>query len=126
MCELAVVNSRHGRLEQLAEQGQKGARAALALAENPKDFLARLQIGVTFTAIVAGTFSGATLAKTLDDLLLTYPVIAPYASAIAISVVVVTITYLTSRAAPCVGKEPARKPALQEIATGGELCWKLC
>ena len=42
MCELAVVNSRHGRLEQLAEQGQKAARAALALAEKtPKHFLIR-------------------------------------------------------------------------------------
>ena len=95
MSELAVVNSRHGRLEQLAAQGQSGARAALALANDPKRFLARVQIGVTFTAIVAGTFSGATLSKRLQDFLLAYPVVAPYAKTIAIGIVVVTVTYLT-------------------------------
>jgi len=109
MCELAVVNSRHGRLEQLAEEGRKGARAALALAENPKDFLARVQIGVTFTAIVAGTFSGATLAKRLEDFLLPYPVAAPYAKSIAIGVVVVTVTYLTLVIGELVPKHVALK-----------------
>jgi putative hemolysin len=95
MSELAVVNSRRGRLEQLAAQGQSGARAALTLADDPKSFLARVQIGVTFTAIVAGTFSGATLAKRLQDLLLTYPVATPYAQTVSIGIVVVVVTYLT-------------------------------
>jgi len=70
MSELAVVNSRRGRLEQLAEQGQRGARAALVLADDPKNFLARVQIGMTFTAIVTGTLSGATLAKGFGTFLL--------------------------------------------------------
>jgi putative hemolysin len=38
MSELAVVNSRHGRLEQPAAQGHRGARAALALAGIPSVF----------------------------------------------------------------------------------------
>ena len=109
MSELAVVNSRRGRLEQLAAQGQKGARAALALADDPKRFLARVQIGVTFTAIVAGTFSGATLAKRLQDFLLTYPVVAPYAQTIAIGIVVVIVTYLTLVVGELVPKHVALK-----------------
>jgi len=109
MSELAVVNSRRGRLEQLAEQGQSGARAALALADDPKSFLARVQIGVTFTAIVAGTFSGATLAKRLQDFLLAYPVVGPYAQPIAIGIVVVAVTYLTLVVGELVPKHVALK-----------------
>ena len=109
MSELGVVNSRYGRLEQLAAQGQSGARAALALADDPKRFLARVQIGVTFTAIVAGTFSGATLAKRLQDFLLAYPVVAPYAKTIAIGIVVVTVTYLTLVVGELVPKHVALK-----------------
>jgi len=90
MSELAVVNSRHGRLEQLVAEGHRGARAALKLAEDPRDFLARVQIGVTFTAIVAGTFSGATLATRLQDLLLGYPPAAPYARPLSIGIVVLS------------------------------------
>ncbi len=109
MSELAVVNSRRGRLEQLAAQGQSGARAALVLADDPKRFLACVQIGVTFTAIVAGTFSGATLAKRLQDFLLTYPVVAPYAKTVAIGIVVVTVTYLTLVVGELVPKHVALK-----------------
>ena len=109
MSELAVVNSRRGRLEQLAEQGQRGARAALALADNPKSFLARVQIGVTLTAIIAGTFSGATLAKRLQDSLLGYPVVGPYAQTISIVIVVVVVTYLTLVIGELVPKHVALK-----------------
>src|SRR5208337_1184557 len=109
MSELAVVNSRRGRLEQLAAQGQRGARAALALADDPKRFLAGVQIGMTFTAIVAGTFSGATLAQRLQDLLLTYPVLVPYAKTIAIGIVVISVTYLTLVAGELVPKHVALK-----------------
>ncbi len=109
MSELAVINSRRGRLEQLAAQGKNGARTAVALAEDPKRFLAGVQIGVTFTAIVAGTFSGATLANRLQDLLFTYPVFAPYAKTIAIGIVVVTVTYLTLVVGELVPKHVALK-----------------
>jgi len=110
MSELAVVNSRRGRLEQLAAQGHRGASAALALAEDTKRFLACVQIGVTFTAIVAGTFSGATLAKRLQDLLLSsYPLVTPYAKTVAIGIVVVTVTYLTLVAGELVPKHVALK-----------------
>ncbi|MGO9606440.1 MAG: hemolysin family protein [Candidatus Binataceae bacterium] len=109
MSELAVVNSRHGRLEQLAEEGHKGARAALALADDPKRFLAGVQIGVTFTAIVTGTFSGATLAKSLGELLNNYSILTPYTQPVAIGIVVVAVTYLTLVIGELVPKHVALK-----------------
>jgi putative hemolysin len=81
----------------------------LALADDPKRFLACVPIGVTFTAIVAGTFSSATLARRLQEFLLRDAVAAPYAKTIAIGIVVVTVTYLTLVVGELVPKHVALK-----------------
>ncbi|HEY0420399.1 MAG TPA: CNNM domain-containing protein, partial [Acetobacteraceae bacterium] len=47
MSELAVVSSRRVRLQRLAENGSKGARAALNLVADPSRFLSTVQIGIT-------------------------------------------------------------------------------
>ena len=59
LSELAVVSARKARLEMLADRGVAGARAAIALSENPGKFLSTVQIGITLVGIVAGAFSGA-------------------------------------------------------------------
>ncbi|MBC7514948.1 MAG: DUF21 domain-containing protein [Alkalinema sp. FL-bin-369] len=46
MSELAIVSSRKVRLQQSANQGDKGARMALKLANDPNNFLAAAQIGI--------------------------------------------------------------------------------
>src|SRR3712207_6296451 len=63
--ELAVVSSRKLRLQQRAEAGDAGARAALELADQPNRFLSTVQIGITLVGILAGAFGGATLAETV-------------------------------------------------------------
>lgn len=60
MSELAIVSSRKSRLEHLANQGSRGARAALRLIDDPSRFLSTVQIGITLIGIIAGAFSGAT------------------------------------------------------------------
>ena len=54
MAELAVVSSRRTRLEQLAEEGSRGARAALRLLDDPTRFLSAVQIGITLIGVLAG------------------------------------------------------------------------
>jgi putative hemolysin len=49
----------------LAEDGSKGARAALELLANPSKFLSTVQVGLTFGSIIAATFGGAPLAAHL-------------------------------------------------------------
>ena len=93
--ELAVVSSRKTRLEAMAEQGNRGARVALGLLEDPGTFLATVQIGITLVGIVAGAYSGATFADTLGDWLDGFAWIAPNGDAVAITVVVIAITYLS-------------------------------
>ena len=60
MSELAIVTARKVRLEQRAEDGDSGARAALALAHDPTQFLSTVQVGITLIGVLAGAFGGAT------------------------------------------------------------------
>lgn len=95
MSEIAVVSARRSRLDHLARTGDRRARAALALAENPNNFLATVQIGITLVGILAGVFGGATIAEELADYLNTIPGVAPRGEEIALPVVVLVITYLS-------------------------------
>lgn len=95
MSELAVVSARRIRLQQAAEKGNRGALAALELAENPNRFLSTVQIGITLVGILAGAFGGATIAEILAEQLKAIPVIAPYATGIAFIMVVAVITYFS-------------------------------
>lgn len=95
MSEMAVVSARKARLQQLAEQGDMSARAALALSESPNRFLSTVQIGITLVGILAGAFGGATIAEQLAERLAVVPALAPYAETIGVAVVVLAITYLS-------------------------------
>ena len=95
MSELAVVSSRKSHLEHLANQGSRGARAALRLIDDPSRFLSTVQIGITLVGIIAGAFSGATLGQRLGAWLDAFPLISPYGSYIGIGITVVGITYLS-------------------------------
>jgi putative hemolysin len=95
MAEIAVVSARKARLQQRSEEGDDHARIALELANNPGDFLASVQVGITLVGVLAGAFGGATLAEQLSIRLASYPRLAPYSDAISVGVVVVVITYFT-------------------------------
>ena len=66
MSEIAVVSARKARLRQLAAAGNRGARSALALTENPTRCLSTVQIGITLVGILAGAFGGATIAEQIN------------------------------------------------------------
>ncbi len=92
--ELAIVSARPARLAARAADGDTGASVALELAENPARFLSSVQIGITLVGILAGAFSGATLAEKLAAWIAAeIPILAASAQAIAIAIVVGAITY---------------------------------
>ncbi|WP_312813913.1 hemolysin family protein [Brevundimonas sp.] len=96
MTELAVVSSRKSKLHARAERGDRGARAALKLAEEPTQFLSAVQVGITLIGILAGAYGQASIAGELDKMLETsIPALAPYSQIIATGVVVVFITYIS-------------------------------
>lgn len=95
MSELAIVSSRRARLQALADRGSRGARLALRLAADPGRFLSTVQIGITLIGILAGAFSGASLASQLSDVLADVPWLAAIHETAALIIVVVAITYLS-------------------------------
>ena len=96
MTELAVVSSRKSKLQSRAERGDRGARAALALSEEPTQFLSAVQVGITLIGILAGAYGQATIAGELDRILETsFPALAPYSQFASTALVVVLITYVS-------------------------------
>lgn len=95
MSELAVVSSRKPRLQLLANTGNQGAVAALALVNDPGRFLSTVQIGITLIGVLAGAFSGATLAERFADYLQSHQLSEAVAETVSFLVVVATITYLS-------------------------------
>ncbi len=95
MSELAIVSSRRVRLQQMAQDGNRGAEVALDLAETPNRFLSTLQVGITLVGIFAGAIGGATIAAALTDLLSQVSALEPYAAVISLAIVVGTITIFT-------------------------------
>ncbi|WP_292050675.1 MULTISPECIES: hemolysin family protein [unclassified Brevundimonas] len=96
MTELAVVSSRKSRLHSRAERGDRGARAALKLAEEPTQFLSAVQVGITLIGILAGAYGQASIAGELDILFTqSFPALSAYSHVVSTAIVVVGITYIS-------------------------------
>lgn len=90
-----MVAARKVRLEHKAEEGDKGARAALEIATHPTSFLSTVQVGITLIGVLAGAFGGASISERLAGALAAIPWLAPYAQPLAFGIVVTIITYLS-------------------------------
>lgn len=95
MSEMAIASSRKTRLQQWAADGSAGATAALKLADQPNQFLATVQIGITLIGIVTGFFGGSALSAPVALQLSRIPALAPYSEIISIVLVVGLVTYLS-------------------------------
>jgi putative hemolysin len=67
--EFALVRVRRTRLEQLSDEGNRGARRVQRLVSNPGRFLATIQIGVTFVSLLSAVFAGQTIVGVVADFL---------------------------------------------------------
>ncbi len=92
--ELAVASTRSGRLQQFADQGHKGAAAALRLREDPERFLSTVQLGITVIGTLASVLGGMRLTAFVSARLAAYPWLAPYTDALAFVLVVGVLSYL--------------------------------
>lgn len=95
MSELALVSARKVRLQQRAEEGDKRARLALNLVENPNRLLSTVQIGITLVGVFSGALGGATLANELQAVLEKTSWLARYSREVSLVLVVLPITYFS-------------------------------
>ena len=63
MSELALAASRKVRLNAMAEEGDKGAQAALTLLGNPNQFLSTVQVGITSIGMLNGIVGEAAFSE---------------------------------------------------------------
>src|ERR1035437_9413238 len=93
MAEFDIVSSRRSHLAHLLKEGRPGAQAALALIDDPARMLAAVQIGFTTSAMLAGIFSGATLAERLEEALLVVPHLDAYGKPLSIVITTIGVPY---------------------------------
>jgi putative hemolysin len=93
--EIALLALRKSRIVELAEQGRGSARAVLKLRKNPERLLATVQIGITVVSATAAAFGGAAIAEKLAAMLSEIARLERHASAIALTLVVVGVSFLS-------------------------------
>ncbi len=107
LSELAIVSARPARLRPLAENGDRGAEAALDLGGDPGRFISTVQIGITVVGVLSGAFSGATLGVRLAGWLAERGVDPEWANTLGVGGVVVLLAYLSLVAGELVPKQIA-------------------
>ena len=95
MSEIALVSARKGRLESLAEKGDKKAALALKLSQHPELFLSAVQIGITLISIVTGVYSGERFGRDLQPYVAQLGVPAEASETLSTVLIVVVITFLS-------------------------------
>lgn len=96
LSELAIVSSRRNRLQMRADKGDKGAKAALKLQEDPSAFLSTVQVGITLVGIIMGAYGATALAEDVAPWIVqTFPALEKHAGFIAFGVVIAATTYLS-------------------------------
>ncbi len=87
--EIALVSVRRSRVEQLVDEGRRGATRVRRLIDDPGRFLAVIQIAITFIGFLSSAVAAVSLTSGLTDLLSGAGM--PVATADAISLVIVTV-----------------------------------
>jgi putative hemolysin len=67
--EIALVTIRRTRLEQLIDEGNRGAVRVKRLVSDPSRFLAVIQLGITFIGFLASAFAAVSLVSSVADVL---------------------------------------------------------
>jgi putative hemolysin len=83
--EYALVTARRTRIQELADQGNRRARAVRRIVADPPRFIAAMQLGVTLTSLGIGALGEQALARSLDPYL---------ATVLAVVIAFLIITYL--------------------------------
>ena len=117
--EMAIVASRRGRLQQMADKGDRSAATALALANNPDRFLPTVQIGITLVGTLAAAYGGDQVVSDIAAWIreIAPPFVADWARSIALTLFVAVLSFLTLVLGELVPKRLALRTA-EPIARG--------
>jgi putative hemolysin len=91
--EFSLVRVRRTRIEQLVEEGSRGAKRVNRLLVQPGRFLAVIQIGLTFVGFLAATFAGASVVGDLTTFMA--PVLGGNAELVALLLVTALVAFFS-------------------------------
>ena len=66
--EYGLVTARRTRIQELAQKGDRRARAVLRIVADPPRFIAAMQLGVTATSLAIGALGEQVLARVFDPI----------------------------------------------------------
>ncbi len=92
--EIALVSLRESQVRALAETGRRG-QAVQKLLSDPNQFLAAVQVGVTFAGFFSAAFGASTLSRPFADWLQGQGVSEGVSGTLALVLVTVAISYLS-------------------------------
>ena len=95
LSEIALVSVKKARIDHLAAQGNKSAKAIQKLLLNPENFLSSVQVGITLIGVIAGAYGGAALTDDMVGLLSGWGFPVKYVETISLVIVIGGITYFT-------------------------------
>jgi putative hemolysin len=93
--EIALVSLRHTRVDQLVEEGHRGARTVRRLTADPGRFLTVVQIGVTFVGFLTSAYATINFSEQLGTVFRDVPLIRNEALAIAVILVTILLALFT-------------------------------
>jgi putative hemolysin len=93
--EIALVSIRPSRVEQLVDEGRRGAPRLQRLIRDPGRFLAVIQLAITFIGFLASAFAGVSLATRLSDLLVSLGLGPDVAGAVGLLTVTILLSLFT-------------------------------
>ncbi len=93
--EIALVSLRRSRVDQLVDEGRRGAARVRRLTSDPGRFLAVIQLAITFIGFLASAFAGVSLAAALADLLVGIGMGSGPAAVVSLLVVTILLSLFT-------------------------------
>jgi putative hemolysin len=93
--EIALVTLRRSRIQQLIDEGNRGAVRVQRLKANPGRFLAVIQVGINFLGFLASAFAAVSLVDGAAEVFRQFGPIARAAEGIALLVVTILLTLFT-------------------------------
>lgn len=95
--EMAIIALRKTRLKQLVKNGNANAIILESFQRNPEEFLATIQVGITFVGTITSAYAATSISEPLAPLIAqsSIPFIANNAGAISLLCIVILITYFT-------------------------------
>jgi len=124
--EIALISARRAALQKRSDEGSKPARKALLLTDDPTRLLATIQIGITFVGFLAAAAGAVSLAKPVEEWLLSLNMnwLAAVAPGLSVFAVTLVISYVTL----VIGELVPKRIGLQRsvgvaLAVSGPITW---